>query len=67
MWMARYTDAIITINQEDFLAAQKFKLRNHGKVYYVPGVGIDLEQYQKINIDRDILRKSLSVSLVILF
>lgn len=41
MWLARYTDAIITINHEDNLAAKKFKLREGGKVYYIPGVGID--------------------------
>lgn len=41
MWMAKYTDAIITMNEEDYLAAQKFKLRNDGKVYYVPGVGVE--------------------------
>lgn len=44
-WLAHYTDAIITINNEDFERAKKFKLRNHGKVYYVPGVGIDTSQY----------------------
>ena len=45
-WLARYTDALITINQEDYaLAQRKMKLRNGGKVYYVPGVGIDTSQY----------------------
>ena len=45
-WLAHYTDALITINNEDFeRAKKKFKLRNHGKVYYVPGVGIDTTQY----------------------
>lgn len=44
-FLAHYTDILITINQEDYEAAQKFKLRNKGKVYYVPGVGIDLKQY----------------------
>lgn len=44
-FLAHYTDILITINQEDYNAAQKFKLRNKGKVYYVPGVGIDLKQY----------------------
>ncbi len=45
-WLAHYTDALITINSEDFeLARTKLKLRNNGKVYYVPGVGIDLSQY----------------------
>lgn len=41
MWMARYTDSVITINQEDFNYAKTFKLRNKGRVYYVPGVGVD--------------------------
>ena len=41
MFMAHYTDAIITINNEDYEAAKKFKLRNCGKIYYVPGVGIE--------------------------
>ena len=44
-WLAHYTDAIITINKEDFERAKKFNLKNHGKVYYVPGVGIDISQY----------------------
>lgn len=44
-WLAHYTDAIITINQEDFERAQKFHLRKNGKVYYVPGVGIDTSKY----------------------
>lgn len=45
-WLARHTDALITINQEDYeLAKTKLKLRRNGKVYYVPGVGIDTTQY----------------------
>ena len=44
-WLARYTDALITINQEDYaLAKRKMKLKNGGKVYYVPGVGVDILQ-----------------------
>ena len=44
--LARYTDALITINNEDFeLAKAKLKLRNNGKVYYVHGVGIDTALY----------------------
>ena len=46
-FLARYTDVLITINQEDFaFAKRKLKLRNGGKVYYVPGVGIDTTQYE---------------------
>lgn len=46
-WLARKTDAIITINKEDYERAKKFKLRNNGNVYYVPGVGIDLSNYEQ--------------------
>lgn len=44
-WLAHYTDVLITINNEDYERAKKFRLKNHGKVYYVPGVGIDTTQY----------------------
>lgn len=45
-WLAHKTDALITINHEDYnLACRKMKLRRHGKVYYVPGVGIDVSAY----------------------
>ena len=47
MWLARYTDALITINSEDYHAAQKFKLLvMTEKMYYVPGVGIDTTTIQ---------------------
>lgn len=42
--MARYTDALITINQEDFRRAKKFHLRPGGRVYRIPGVGICKER-----------------------
>ena len=41
-WLARKTDAIITINKEDFERSKEFKLRNNGQAYYVHGVGMDL-------------------------
>ena len=62
-WLARYTDAVITINKEDFeFAKKKFKLRNHGKVYYVPGVGIDVAQYNLTENDRENKRRELGLS-----
>lgn len=42
-WMARYTDAIITINQEDYENA-KNRL-GVKKVYLIPGMGIDLNEF----------------------
>lgn len=41
-FLARYTDALITINKEDYARAQKFAAK---KVYYVPGVGIDTKKF----------------------
>lgn len=45
--MARMTNAIITINEEDYQRARGFKLRADGKIYKIPGVGIDLERYKQ--------------------
>jgi len=61
MYMARFTDAIITMNQEDYEAAQKFKLRKGGKVYLVHGVGITLSDFEKIVVDRQEKRAELGV------
>lgn len=60
-WLAHYTDALITINKEDYERAQGFKLRKGGKVYYVPGVGIDLSQYVLPENTREIKRKELGL------
>ena len=38
-YLARYTDAIVTINSEDFEVAKKFVGRD--RAYKIPGVGID--------------------------
>lgn len=38
--LARWTDVLITINNEDFKNASRFKLHNNGKLYKVNGVGI---------------------------
>lgn len=61
-YLARYTDALITINNEDFNRAQSFKLREHGRVYFVPGVGIDTTKYKPHDFQRDQKRKELGLS-----
>lgn len=61
-WLAKKTDAIITINKEDFEASKKFKLKNNNKNYYfVNGIGIDLDRFKDKNIDRMIIRKKLGL------
>lgn len=59
--MAHWTDIIITMNQEDYEAAKQFRLRNHGKVYLVSGVGIDTKSYKNINIDKTKYREKLGL------
>lgn len=61
-FMAHWTDAIITMNEEDYQAAKKFKLKKGGKVYKVHGVGIDLKNYADIEVDRLKKRKELGLN-----
>ena len=49
---ARLTDKLITINQEDYHRANNWHLRDNGKVYYVPGVGVDIEKIKNIKINK---------------
>ena len=56
-WLAHWTDAIITMNEEDYQAAKKFRLRKGGKVYKVHGVGITLDDFKDIRVDRGEKRK----------
>ena len=60
-FLARWTDCLITINEEDYKRAQKFKLQTPGTVKYVPGIGIDIQKYQNIKINRHELRKQLNI------
>lgn len=41
-FMSRFTDVLITINEEDFECAERFA---HCRVEYVPGVGVDLSKF----------------------
>lgn len=60
-WMARKTDCLITINQEDYEAALKFKLNKGGKVFKVNGVGVDLNSFDKISVDVKEKRESIGL------
>ena len=63
MFMAHWTDAILTMNEEDFQSAKKFKLRKGGKVYYVPGVGINTEDFFSVQINKQAKRDELGLSM----
>lgn len=54
-FLSRYTDCLITLNQEDFKAAKdKF---HHPNVRYVAGVGVDTDAIATRQIDKAIVRK----------
>lgn len=58
--LAKYTDCLITITNEDFeYAKNHLRLRNNGKVYMVKGAGIELPT--KLDIDIKAKRESLGV------
>lgn len=60
-FLAHYTDAIITMNKEDFDSACQFHLRNNGKVYKNPGVGVDTSNFQNICIDKEKYRNEFNI------
>lgn len=43
--LARITDHMITINREDYTRAEKFRLRPGGRVWLIPGVGLDTGRF----------------------
>lgn len=54
-----FSDAIITINKEDYSAIKKMACKN---VYYINGVGVDTAKYHEVKIDRKKYRESLGFS-----
>lgn len=59
-FLARKTDGIITINEEDCCNAKKFTLRENGKVYKIPGVGLDLNRFQSEIVKEDYIKNNES-------
>ena len=61
---ARYTDVLITINQEDYaLANKKMKAK---RVEHVPGVGIDLNYYKTKTNNESTFSKSTAEKIIVL-
>lgn len=56
-----WTDKLITINQEDFLFAQKHM--HAKKIEYVPGVGVDLRKFGQSSVSKDDKRNELGIPL----
>lgn len=61
--LAGYTDAIITINSEDYERARGFKLKPGGRVYRIPGEGTELSRFsdEKKELVRNAVRRKLGI------
>ncbi len=58
-WLAKYTDTLITINKEDYERAKsKFKAK---RVEYIPGVGLDIDIFKNVVVDKVGKRQELSL------
>ena len=56
--MSAMTDAVITINKEDYEAAKMMLCK---KVYYIPGMGVDIKRFRDVEVDRVASRKKLGI------
>lgn len=61
--LARYTDVLITINEEDCRSACRLHLKRGGSVYKIPGIGLDPERFHPLTKEERIsCRKKLGIS-----
>lgn len=56
--LARLTDTIVTINEEDYSRAQTFKTSH---TYRIPGIGVDTKRIEQVKINRPQKRRSFGV------
>lgn len=56
--LARLTDTIVTINEEDFTRAQSFKTSH---TFRIPGIGVDTKRIENVTINRPQKRSSLGI------
>ena len=58
-WLSKYTDVLITINEEDYINALKMKAK---RVYKINGIGIDANKMKVESFDKLAFRKELGLS-----
>jgi glycosyltransferase involved in cell wall biosynthesis len=59
-WLSKYTDALITINKEDYERAKhKFEAR---RVEYIPGVGLDIDKFKNVVVNKITKREEIGVN-----
>lgn len=49
MCAARWTDWLVTMNAEDYAAAQQFGTIDRERVRYIPGIGVDCSRYPPLD------------------
>ena len=59
---AHWTDVLMTINPEDYEAAQKFHYKPGGGPVYIPGIGVDVRAIQAERTDAGVIRQELNLS-----
>ncbi len=60
--LAHWTDVLITINKEDYQRAKTFHLSKNGKLILHPGVGVNIQDFQNVTINREKKRAELGVA-----
>jgi glycosyltransferase involved in cell wall biosynthesis len=45
-----WTDALVVINHEDERLARRCRLAGKGRIYYMPGIGVDLDEYSRAKV-----------------
>lgn len=64
-YLAKITDTLITINNEDYQAAKKFILHSNGRLFLTHGAGIDTDITNKLDLqDVEKKRKEIKVPLM---
>lgn len=58
-WLSKYTDVLITINEEDYQSALKMKAK---KVCKINGIGMDFNKYEPIKETKAEIRQSLGLT-----
>lgn len=57
-YLAKYTDILITINEEDYQAAKKMKAK---KVFKIHGIGFDENKYEPLTQTKEEIKKEFNV------
>ncbi|MEL6495747.1 MAG: glycosyltransferase family 4 protein [Cyanobacteria bacterium J06623_7] len=60
----RWTDYLITINREDEAAAKQYRLLPEERIFYTPGIGLELDKYDRDRVsvsETDGIRQELGL------